>query len=603
MILNALCELYERLVTDPKAGIAPPCYCKGKVAAVLEISQDGQIVGAVPLGTQKGARYIPIELNVPDRVKRSSGDAANFLCDQSSYMIGVEDGKATERSVRRYEVAKELHELILKGVTDEGVEAVLAFFEKWVPDSYLNNEQLQGIDEVLAAGGNIVFRLQNDNRYLHERPAIRQAWERFKSEANPDAVVSQCLVTGELAPVARLHKSIMGIAGAKSMGASLVSFNFDATESYEKKQGMNSPVSERATFAYGTALNWLTSSERHRLLMGDTTVVFWAERAGPEEDLMLELFADAIDPYAKEKKEEDGANHDVESSGKVKGILSRIMKGLSVEPQMLDFDEDVRFYILGLAPNSARVAIRFWHVDTFGKLLGRVRQHFDDMGIVCREGERPITVGRLLFETTPVVSRKRENIPPILSGSLMRAVLEGSMYPQSLYATIIGRIRSDTNDPDKPNFEQKINYPRAAYIKAHLIRKARMFGNKTIEEALTPMLNPDNKNKGYLLGRLFALLEKAQQDANPGIKATIKDRYYASASATPGAVFPVLLRLAQHHITKSKFGGYIDQLIGEVVADLDSFPSHLNLDEQGLFALGYYQQKSALYKRSEETSA
>ncbi|MEW5866552.1 MAG: type I-C CRISPR-associated protein Cas8c/Csd1 [Bacillota bacterium] len=277
----------------------------------------------------------------------------------------------------------------------------------------------------------------------------------------------------------------------------------------------------------------------------------------------------------------------------------RIMRGQNVTEEMASFDKRVRFFILGLAPNSARISIRFWHVDTFGAVLERVRRHFSDMAMVSREGDRPVTVGRLLLETAPSVDRKRENIPPLLVGPLMRAILEGSMYPQSLYAVIIERIRSDFNDPENPRIERKVTYPRAAYIKAHLKRKARLTGDKAMEEALTEMLNTENRNEGYLLGRLFALLEKAQQDANPGINATIKDRYYASASATPGAVFPVLLRLAQHHIAKSEYGGYVDKLIEGVLCDLDSFPAHLNLDEQGLFALGYYQQKNALYKRAE----
>ncbi|HQD40083.1 MAG: type I-C CRISPR-associated protein Cas8c/Csd1 [Firmicutes bacterium] len=601
MILNALYDLYQRLVNDPSVEVAAPYHSMGKVSAAIEISPSGEILKALPLGTQKGKRRIPLEMQVPERVKRASGNASNFLCDKSDYILGIEGEGVTKRALQRFEVAKELHEEILSGVEDEGAEAVLAFFRSWKPETYQASDVLQNISEVLADGGNIVFRLQNDSCYVHERDAVRRAWENYKSAADPDAVMNQCLITGEVAPVARLHQNIMGIAGAKTTGASLVSFNFDATESYGKKQGANSPVSESAAFAYGTALNWLTSNDRHRLLMGDTTVVFWAEKAGPEEDLMLELFADAVAAYSQ--KEEKDTSHEEESAVQVKGVLKRIMRGQHVETQMAHFDEGVKFYILGLAPNSARVAIRFWHVDTFGKMLERVRQHFDDMSIVCRPDERPVSVGRLLFETTPAVSRKRENIPPILSGSLMRAILDGSMYPQSLYTTIIGRIRSDANDPDKPNYEQKITYPRAAYIKAHLIRKARLLGNKKMEEALKPVLNPENKNKGYLLGRLFALLEKVQQDANPGIKATIKDRYYASASATPRAVFPVLLRLAQHHITKAEFGGYIDRLIGEVLADLDSFPTYLNLDEQGLFALGYYQQKNALYNRAGETSA
>ncbi len=601
LILNALFELYERLVADPDIEIPRPGYCVANAAVALEISKDGRITGAVPLGTQKGKRTVPLRLNVPDRVKRTSGDIANFLCDNAEYYLGIKGGKTTEAAKRRHELAKALHERILADVDDDGARAVVAFFRNWNPESYATNEKLLALGETLAEGGNIVFRLAGDSRFVHERPAAMRAWESYKGTDDPEAIMGQCLVTGEYGPVARLHKSISGVAGAKSTGATLVSFNFSATESYGKVQGANSPVGERAAFAYATALNWLTANERHRLLMGDTTVVFWAERAGPEENLLLDLFASTVGAYPTSEADasEDGARNDEESTGRVKSLLERIMRGQDVTEEMATFDRGVRFFVLGLAPNIARISIRFWHVDTFGTLLERVRRHFSDMAMVGREGERPVTVGRLLLETAPSVDRKRENIPPLLVGPLMRAILEGSMYPQSLYAVIIERIRSDFNNPDNPRIERKVTYPRAAYIKAHLKRKARMTGDKAMEEALTEMLNAENKNKGYLLGRLFALLEKAQQDANPGINATIKDRYYASASATPGAVFPVLLRLAQHHIAKSEYGGYVDKLIESILCDLESFPTHLTLDEQGLFALGYYQQRNALYKRAE----
>jgi CRISPR-associated protein Csd1 len=232
--------------------------------------------------------------------------------------------------------------------------------------------------------------------------------------------------------------------------------------------------------------------------------------------------------------------------------------------------------------------------------MENLRRHYDDLTIIHHERARPVSVPRILMELTPPASRKREAIPKVLIGSLMRSILEGTPYPQALFALMISRIRIDSNDPDQPRVERKVDYPRAAYIKAHLLRKARVSGDKKLEEGLTEVLNTENRNPGYMLGRLFALLEKAQQDANPGIKATIKDRYYASASATPGAVFPVLIRLAQHHLSKSDYGHYVDKLIERVISHVGSFPNHLTLNQQGLFALGYYQQRAALYTKSDE---
>lgn len=612
MILAALCDLYERLLADPDSGVARPGYTESSAVAVLEISREGCLVRAVPLGTQKGKRVVGLGMTVPERVKRSAGSAANFLCDSAEYVLGAQVTTA-ERAEERLRMCVELHDRILAGVSDHGARAVNAFLSEWDPDRYADEPRLKDVREACESGGNIVFRLEGDSRFIHDRPAVMRAWEAHRGASATGAVMGQCLVTGEYSAIARLHKSISGIRGAQPTGASIVSFNFAAAESYGKEQGTNSPVSEKAVFSYGTALNWLTASERHRTLIGDTTAVFWAERAGPEEDLLLELFGMAMRPYeaaegvgAAEAVDTENASSekpvslDEGSAGRVRSILERIVRGRPVSEETAAFDKEVRFFMLGLSPNAARVSIRFWHVNTFGGLLNNVSKHFEDMSVIHRDFERPVTVGRLLFEAAPASARKQENIPQVLVGSLMRSILGGTAYPQSMYSAIIGRIRVDADDPERPGLERKVSYPRVAYIKAHLRRKARITGDKSLEEVLTEVLNEENQIPGYLLGRLFALLEKAQLDANKGIKSTIKDRYYASASATPGAVFPVLIRLAQHHIAKSEHGGYVDKLIEGVMADIKGFPAHLNLDQQGMFALGYYQQKADLYKKRSE---
>jgi len=607
LILASLCELYDRLLADPNSGVARPDYCDAPAVLALELSREGRLVRAVPLGTQKGKSIVGIRLKVPNREKRSGTDPPpNFLCDPAEFLLGVssDTGEPDAKATRRHLLSRKHHESILAVSSDDGARAVLAFLSGWRPDEYVH--ETGPARGALVRGGNIVFRLEGDDGYIHDRPAVMRAWETYRTSTLDGAVTGQCLVTGEIAPIAVLHKSVSRVAGAQSTGASLVSFNFPAAESYGKTQGANSPVSERAAFAYGTALNWLTSNDRHRALVGDATTVFWAERSGPEEDLLLDLFAETMGAEvrspsepAQEPQHERGSADDEVGAGRLKGILERVMRGQDVPTEMAVFDKELRFFILGLAPNAARVSVRFWHVGTFGGLLESVRKHFEDMAMVHRGNEPPVSAARLLLETAPAVSRKRDSVPKTLVGSFVRAVIEGAAYPQSLYATIICRMRADANDPDQPRVERKITYPRVAFIKAHLRRKARITGNKALEEALTEMLNTENKNPGYLLGRLFALLEKAQHDANPEIKSTIKDRYYASASATPSAVFPVLLRLAQHHLAKSEYGGYVDKQIEGVIADIESFPAHLDLGQQGLFALGYYQQKSALYKKAE----
>ncbi|MDP2858062.1 MAG: type I-C CRISPR-associated protein Cas8c/Csd1 [Bacillota bacterium] len=599
LILTALTELYERLLVDPGSGVARPGHCEGNAAVALELSREGQLIRGVPLGTQRGSKMMPMRLLLPDRPKRSSGGLANFLCDPAEYVLGTPVAGA-ERAKKRHKLCRVLHEQVLAGIDDDGAKAVLGFLSEWNPEAYPGDHGLQDARDALDRGGNLVFRLEGDDRFVHDRPAVIRAWDSYRASTASSDEMGQCLVTGELGPIARLHKSISGIAGAQPTGASLVSFNFPAVESYGRTQGANSPVGERAAFAYGTALNWLTSSARHRTLGGDTTIVFWADRSGPEENLLLDLFAETAGPHAQEGSQVPGDRAvDEPGAARIKSILERVVRGKHVAEDVVAFDHDVRFYILGLAPNVARVSVRFWHVSEFGKLLENLRKHFEDMAVDHRDGQPAVSIGRLLLDLAPSVDRTRDKIPRTLIGGLWRSILEGTAYPQSLYAGLITRIRADSDDPRQPKLERKVTYPRAAFIKAHLKRRARISGDTTLEEALTEMLNTENKNPGYLLGRLFALMEKAQKDANPGINATIKDRYYASASATPAAVFPVLLRLAQHHISKAEYGGYIDKVIESVLADVDRFPAHLSLDQQGLFALGYYQQRSAIYKKAE----
>lgn len=605
MILAALCQLYDRLLADPTSGVAKPNYSVGNVVMALEIGRDGTVKRAVPLGTQKGKNIVGLKIEVPEPVSvtRTIADSPNFLCDNIEYMVGVRAGatEPDERSRRRRHLCRQLHERILGEVDDEGARAVLAFLRRETED-LLRDPALKNAFDILSLGRSIVFRLAGDDKYVHERPAVMGAWERYKESQDLDSEIGQCLVTGEYGPIATLHQQTRGVQGAQPTGASLVSFNFEAAESYRKKQGKNSPVSKRAAFAYGTALNWLASNSRHRVLAGDTTIVFWAERAGPEEDLMAELFIDTFGADDREDGSDRVAKYfgrDEQHAREMQGILNQLLRGEL--PPKVSFDESVRFYILGLAPNAARLSVRLWNVNTFGGLLKNVAKHFDDMAMVHGERERPVSIPRLLLEFAPAASRKRDAIPKVLVGSLVRSVFDGTPYPDALYASLIARIRVDSNNPDQP-FERKINYPRAAFIKAYLKRKARIANQKDREEALTPVLNTENKSPGYLLGRLFALMEKAQQDANPNLNATIKDRYYASASATPGLVFPVLLRMTQHNISKAEpgYGRRTDKLIESVIADIAKFPTHLTLEEQGLFALGYYQQRSELYRKTSD---
>ncbi|HHV62959.1 MAG TPA: type I-C CRISPR-associated protein Cas8c/Csd1 [Firmicutes bacterium] len=605
MLINSLYQYYRLLASSPNPEVPLRGYSTANVSFAFNLSESGELLDVIPLAEYKGKRAIPVKMQVPEQEKRSSGIVSNFLCDNSTYILGVDNKGAKsnpDRLSQTFQASKDLHSFVLGQVDDPGARAVCNFFESWVPQRAAEHPALKDCLEDVSSGGNIVFRLDGQPGYIHDRPAVKAAWMRYKIGRTSE-VTGQCLVTGEVAPIARLHPSIKGVRGAQSSGASLVSFNLDAFTSYGKTQSYNAPVSEEVVFGYTTALNYLLSNDRQKVQLDPgTTVVFWSgSRAnGPEEDLMAGLLFPSED--GNQEQGNSSARTvlpDRETTQLVRDILHRVRNGqpISVDPAKLDLES--QFYILGLSPNASRLSVRFWYVDTFGRLLDRIASHYADLAIVRpSSSDEPefIPVPRLLLETAPLGDRER--IPPLLGGSMMRSILSGSPYPRGLYTAIISRIRAD----------HKVNYVRAAILKASLIRGNRLRG-RTVDQAARDMdtevnitvgLDEQNTNTAYRLGRLFAILEKAQQEATPGLNATIRDRYFGAASATPGAVFPQLLRLAQHHVSKAEYGGLLDKQIEKVLYGLDNFPSHLNLTEQGLFMLGYYHQRQAFYQKDEK---
>ena len=603
MILQALYQLYQRLLDEPGSGISPPGYSTARVSFALNLSEAGELLDLVDLreANKAGKQKEPLarDMDVPRQVKRASGVSANFMCDNSGYVLGVDAKGKPKRTQETFSAFRALHREVLGGLNDVGATAVLTFLAQWNPDQAATCPVLKPLWDDLMAGGNIVFRLDGTSGFIHSRPAIRAAWDQH-SAGKESSEWGQCLVTGEYAPIARLHDSIKGVVGAQSSGAAIVSFNLPAFRSYGKEQSFNAPVSEAAAFGYVTALNFLLRSHRHRLRIGDATAVFWAERAADlEEDMLAELM-DPTGPgrggAAAEEPEstEASGNRDPQATRLVHDILLRVSSGQPVRMGAVQVDPDVRFYILGLAPNVSRLSIRFLHVDPFGSLVERIAQHYADMAIDLPPWEEDgfFPVWRIIRETAPLIDGKRDSkrASPLLAGALTRAILQGTDYPEGLYAAMLSRVRADQGD-------QKVSAVGAGVIKACLLRRARIHGNSDKEGMISVSLNEQRTDAAYLLGRLFALLEKAQQDATPGLNATIRDRYFGAASATPQAVFPVLLRLAQHHIAKAEYGGSLDKRIEDVVGRINEFPAHLSLEQQGMFVLGYYHQRQAFYQK------
>jgi CRISPR-associated protein Csd1 len=556
MILHALNHYYERLRDDPDIDIPLLGFGNQKIHFALVLDKSGKLLQVRDIREMgKNGKPVPTLLTVPTRSKRrTSGLEANFLWDNTAYALGADaEGEKTES---KFSTFRALHRTIAEGTTDEGIQSIVRFLDGWDP---AHARSLDHWEEM--AGKNIVFQLDGETRYIHDRPAAQQAWT--DTDAEEEEVKLTCLMCGEVRPVARLHPPILGF---QSTGISIASFNRSAFESYNKEQNFNSPMSHEAAFNYTTALNHLLRFEsRQRIRVGDTTVVFWTERASPIEAFMGVI----LDP-----------REDAGDLSEVRLLLEAARDGTKL-PDI--GDKDMNFYILGLSPNMARLSVRFWHVSTVEDITRRVGEHFRDLSIVRgpKDPQFP-ALWQLLRETAP--QGKMDNVPPLLAGTLMRAILGGTAYPHSLLSLIIGRIRAD----------HTINYIRAAMIKAYLNRIYRLAQS---QKEVTMSLDRESTNIPYRLGRLFAVLEKAQKDAIPGANATIKDRYYGSASATPSVVFPQLLRMAQHHVQKAEYGSRTDKMIEEVMEGIVSFPAHLLLDDQGMFAIGYYHQRQAFYTK------
>lgn len=580
MILQGLYQLYERLSVESDSGVSPRGYSKARVSFALNLSEKGELLNVLDLRAQN-KKLTPRVMDVPRQVKRASNVEPNFLCDNSGYVLGVDAKGKPDRTQKTFQAFCTLHHHILDNLSDVGARAVLGFLDRWSAEEATGHPLLQPYWDELMAGGNMIFKLDGTPGFVHERPEIRNVWRKYVA-ANVSNVVDQCLITGEYCPIARLHDSIKGVSGAQPSGAALVSFNLDAFTSYGKEQNFNAPVSEDAAFGYVTALNYLLQSDKHRLRIGDATTVFWAERSGPEEDMLAEL----LDPSAGKAEDQASPRRDPLATRLVHDVLRRVTDGLPIREGMTNVDPNVRLFILGLSPNASRLSVRFWQVDTFGNFVERIGQHYADMALVLPKWESGhFPVWRILKETAPLGDSKR--VPPLLGGALTRSILLGTAYPQGLYTAILSRIRSD----------QQVNPVRAAVVKACMVRNARILGNIKKGGTLHMSLNEESTETGYLLGRLFALLEKAQEDATPGLNATIRDRYFGAASAAPLTVFPVLLRLAQHHLAKAEYGHVLDRRIQEIMTRIQGFPAHLSLEEQGLFVLGYYHQRQALYQK------
>lgn len=590
MILQALTEYYETLAAPGK--ISPRNYATANVSFALGLAGDGSVVSVTPLrqNVQAGRKTVerPQSLTVPEPVVRGVNVVANFLCDNCTYLLGIDAKGKPERARECFEATKSLHLGVLDGVPGEAAAAVRAFFEKWEPANAAEHPLIKPHLEEMLKGANITFLTLSDG-YAFEDPDIRAAWERHR-DATQGEVLGQCLVTGrENQPIARIHPKIKGVQGAQSVGASLVGFNAPAYESYGKEQSFNAPVSEYAAFAYATTLNHLLADREHRLTLGGDTVVCWAKDG---EAAYQEAFLAFVNPRAKAEAEADeNTDPRVRTEGEVFRALKTIAAGEPIDLEGLS--ATTPFYILCLSPNAARLSVRFFYRDSFGNILKNVAAHYERLDIEKGPKDMPYVSLYWLLKATVFEQSKDDASSPLLAGAVLRAIVSGAPYPEALYSNILMRIRA----------ERGVDRVKAAFVKAHLIRNGVHY--EDYKGVVTVALNEASANKPYVLGRLFALLEQTQENANPGINATITDKYFDSACATPRLAFPTLLRLSRHHISKDdQWGWRNDRLIAEVIerleADDDPYPAHLTPEEQGIFILGYYHQRQARFRKKDK---
>ncbi len=576
MILQELVKYYDRLVDSgfdlPKQG-----FSNEKIHYVVVLDENGRLIQIDDIQDSGGKKKQPSILDVPAVQKK--GIKAAFLWDNAEYVFGVAAVDSpntignkwgiTEKTKLKHQTFKQFHSDVAKQIDNKELFALVKFLESWDPSFF---GSFQNCEEII--GKNVAFQILVKGcspRYLHNVKSLREFWAQ---KTTTDIVKGICLIEGCSSTIARVHPPIKGSTIGAQPSSAIVGFNESAYESYRKTQSYNSPISERAAFAYTTVLNMLLTTNRQRIKIADTAVVFWAEKDTAFEDIFFGLLA---------PQQDDGFSKDVCV------YLESVNKG----KMPTDIDPFQKFYILGISPNRARISIRFWYVNTVKNISQMISRHFKQIEIEKQFDSQPKypVAKALLLETAVLYPNKKfreeKDIPFNLAGPFMNAILKGNPYPLSLLSILMERIRAEKNT----------NYFKCALIKAILIRNY----NKEVSVSL----DKERTDVAYLLGRLFAVLEKVQEESAEGkINSSIKDKFFASASTHPSVTFPMLIRLSQNHHKKlksEKAGRAVNlqKVIQSIIANINSFPSYFNLEDQGLFAIGYYHQYQNFFEKRE----
>ena len=607
MLISALCDYYD--VLAKKGSVLPDGYSGVGIHALVALTEDGEVDSVIDCQetetyTVKGKpkeRKVPKTVMLPKRTEKTAIDA-NIIEHRPLYIFGLNyDAKAAALSASDgKDKAKKSHDAFVEkslefidGIDTPLVNAYRSFMKTWKPEEQEHNEILLGAGKLLVTGKFAFCLAGRPDKLLHDEPEIKEKWERmYTASAEDDGAPSaQCCITGEYLPIERVHAKITGLPGGSSMGNTMVSYKNAAEESYGKKQSFNSCISATAVKKYTEALNYLLADKRHRTLIDETTYIYWAA-SGDEacSDLFSALaFGDTMDSEHTDKWL--GSVFDGIKSGRA---TQEIVDGID------NIDSDVSFYVVGIKPNSARLALKCIYRQSFGRVLQNTIRHYSDMQIGSGGG-KPVSVRTICKE---LVSPKSSNdkVSPALMAKLFDAIINGTAYPDALLAAVVRRVKTDSDD--EKNGYIKMNNVRMGLIKACINRSARLKGK---QEEIKMSLDLENRDPAYLCGRLFCKLEDIQRRAsNDTLNRTIKDAYFSSAATRPAVVFPRLLSLSQHHLAKleDKTAYFMDKEVTEILGMMgNEFPSHLTLKEQGVFMLGYYQQKNQRFERKAAANA
>ncbi|WP_369587692.1 type I-C CRISPR-associated protein Cas8c/Csd1 [Kingella oralis] len=572
MILHALTQYYQRKAKSD-GGVAPEGFENKEIPFIIVIDKQGKFIQLEDTRELKNKKKVARTFLVPKGLGRSgskSYEVSNLLWDHYGYVLAYAGEKGQEQADKQHaSFTANVNELKQALPDDAGVAAVAAFLASAEEKSKVM-QAANWAECAKVKGCNLSFRLVDEAVDLVCQSKAVQAYVSQANQAQSDNIPKGiCLVTGKLAPIARLHNAVKGV---NAKPAPFTSVNLSAFESYGKEQGFIFPVGEQAMFEYTTALNTLLAGE-NRFRIGDVTAICWSAKPTPLEEHLASLINGG------------GKDNPDEHIDAVKSLYKSLYNGKYTEP-----DGKEKFYLLGLSPNSARIVVRFWHETTVAALSESIAAWYDDLQMVRGENSpypEYMPLPRLLGNL--VLDGKMENLPSDLIAQITDAALNNRVLPVSLLQAALRRNKA----------EQKITYGRASLLKAYINRAIRAGRLKNMKE-LTMSLDRNRQDIGYVLGRLFAVLEKTQAEANPGLNATIADRYFGSASSTPIAVFGTLMRLLPHHLNKLEFEGRAVQLqweIRQILEHCQKFPNHLNLEQQGLFAIGYYHETQFLFTK------